>query len=177
MAANPEMNAYYNALRQQDLGLAANATQGGMEYANFGNQMVGAGGDMYNRMYQGKAASYDPYDRAVRTGVDYSKFGGGMMGAGGDMLNSMYNVQANAYNPYNTSLGGATNLENRGQNSMDLGVVLGGRTTAANADAGRLLGQGMYDAATTMQPSNQYSPWGNLLSGFGNTMAKQYGQH
>jgi hypothetical protein len=36
MGANPRMEALYNAQRQQDLGLAAQATQGGMDYARFG---------------------------------------------------------------------------------------------------------------------------------------------
>lgn len=176
LAANPEMNAYYNSLRQQDLGLAAQATQGGMDYAKFGNQLVGAGGDLYRQMYQNQAAAYDPYKQAMGVGMDYSKYGAGMMGTGGDMLNSMYNVQTNAYNPYNAALGGAQNLEQLGQNTMDLGINIGAKGTAAAAQAGMLQGQGMANAAQTMQPANQYSPWGNLLSGFGNTMTNQYGQ-
>lgn len=137
LAANPEMNAYYNSLRQQDLGLAAQATQGGM---------------------------------------DYAKFGAGMVGGGGDMLSSMYGVQSNALNPYSTALGGATQLEGLGQQTMDTGINIGAKGTAATAQSGMLLGQGISNSAQAMQQANQYSPWGNLLSGFGNAMTQQYGQ-
>lgn len=134
MAANPELEAYYNAIRQQDLGLAAQATQGGM---------------------------------------DYAKFGAGMVGAGGDLISGMYGTQAAAYKPYQTALGGATTLEGLGQNPMDLGINIGAKGTAASAMSGQLLGQGMANAATTMQPANAYSPWVGLLSG-GANMIGQY---
>ena len=137
LAANPEMNAYYNSLRQQDLGLAAQATQGGM---------------------------------------DYAKFGAGMVGGGGDMLSSMYGTQSKALDPYNTALGGATYLEGLGQQTMDQGINIGAKGTAANAQSGLLLSQGVQNSASAMQQANQYSPWGNLLSGFGNAMTQQYGQ-
>jgi len=137
LAANPEMNAYYNSLRQQDLGLAAQATQGGM---------------------------------------DYAKFGAGMVGGGGDMLSSMYGTQSKALDPYNTALGCATYLEGLGQQTMDQGINIGAKGTAATAQSGMLLGQGISNSAQAMQQANQYSPWGNLLSGFGNAMTQQYGQ-
>ena len=124
-ATSPELAAYYNALQQQDLGLAAHATQGGM---------------------------------------DYAKFGSGMVGAGGDMLKSMYGIQSDAYNPYATALGGATKLEGLGQNAMDMGINIGAKGTAATAQSGMLLGQGMTNAAKTMQDVNKISPWGEMLS-------------
>jgi len=64
-AANPQMEAFYNAQRQQDLGLAAQATQGGMDYAKFGSGMVGAGGDMLRDQYKTQTAAYDPYKTAL----------------------------------------------------------------------------------------------------------------
>lgn len=136
-AANPELAAYYNALQQQDLGLAAQATQGGM---------------------------------------DYAKFGSGMVGAGGDMLKSMYGIQSDAYNPYATAIGGASKLEGLGQNAMDMGINIGAKGTAASAQSGMLLGQGMKDAATTMQPANAQSQWGDLLSGMASGTRYLWGQ-
>jgi hypothetical protein len=137
MGANPRLEALYNAQRQQDLGLAAQATQGGMDYARFGAGMVGAGGDLTNAMYQG---------------------------------------QVNAFNPYKTALGGAQTLEGLGQNAMDLGINIGAKGTAANAQSGMLLANGMSAAANTMAPSNAYSPWGALLSGAGNQVQNYQNQ-
>jgi len=141
-AANPEMEAFYNAQRMQDLKLASEATKGGM---------------------------------------DYTRFGAGLVGTGGDLLNSMYQTQTNAYTPYRTAIGGASMLEGLGQNAMDLGINIGAKGTAANAQSGQLLSQGMERAAQTMLPANSYSPWGALLSGAGtalqnyqNTNQQQY---
>lgn len=130
-AANPEMEAFYNAQMMQDLKLASEATKGGM---------------------------------------DYTRFGAGLVGTGGDLLNSMYQTQTNAYTPYRTAIGGASMLEGLGQNAMDLGINIGAKGTAANAQSGQLLAQGMQQAAQTMLPANSYSPWGALLSGAGSAL-------
>jgi hypothetical protein len=128
-AANPELNAYYNAMQQRDLGLAANATQQGQQYATYGANLVGSGGQM---------------------------------------LDSMYSTQSNAYNPYKTALGQASTIEGLGQNALDQGINLGAKGTAATAQSGMLLGQGMSNAAQTMQQANAYSPWATGLSNLGN---------
>lgn len=65
MATNPEMAAYYNALAQQDRELAAQATQGGMEYARFGAGLLGTGGNLLQSMYGTQAAAFDPYKTAL----------------------------------------------------------------------------------------------------------------
>lgn len=42
-AANPELEAYYNAIAQQDAGLAAQAQQAGQQQASFGANLLGQG--------------------------------------------------------------------------------------------------------------------------------------
>ena len=135
-AANPQMQALLNAQLQQDRELAAQATQGGM---------------------------------------DYAKFGAGMMGSGGQMLNSMYGTQAAAYQPYHTALGTMQTVEGLGQNAMELGIGLGSKETAARAQGGVLMGQGMMNAANTIgqQAQQAGSPWGNMLQAGANA----YGQY
>ena len=68
-ASNPELEALYNAQRQQQLQLAANATQGGMDYAKFGTAMAGAGGNLLTSMYNTQNAAFNPYSTAL-TGAD-----------------------------------------------------------------------------------------------------------
>ena len=65
MAANPELEAYANAKRMQDLQLATQATQAGQQYAQFGAGLVGTGGDLLNSMYGTQAAAYNPYQTAI----------------------------------------------------------------------------------------------------------------
>ena len=173
MAANPEMQAYWNARMQQDAQLAANATQGGMDYAKFGGSLVDAGGGLMRDQYGTQSAAYNPYQTAMGLGQNQYNFGLGSVGAGGDMLSSMYKTQAGAAQPYQTALGVAQGIEGMGQQALTMGMDMGSATTAASAAAGRLQGQGMMNAADTMAPVNAYSPWGSLLSG-GSDMMQQY---
>ncbi len=58
--ANPEMQAYYNALAQQDLQLAANAQQAGQQRAQFGAGLFGTGAGLLGTQVQGQAGAYSP---------------------------------------------------------------------------------------------------------------------
>jgi len=136
-AANPRLEALYNAQRQQDLQAAAQATQGGMDYAKFGSTMTGLGGDMLKSMYGTQTAAYDPYKTAMggaqtieglgQNALDLSVnmgkvaspaqsgqlLGQGMLGAAQTMQ------QANQYSPWGTALmnaGNTLNTMNQPQN-------------------------------------------------------------
>ena len=65
-AANPQMEALLNSQRMQDLGLAAQATQGGMDYAKFGAGMMGMGGNLLKDMYGTQTAAFQPYQTAMQ---------------------------------------------------------------------------------------------------------------
>lgn len=59
-AANPEMQAYYNALANQDLQLASQATQAGQQRATFGAGLLGTGAGLLGSQVQGQASAYSP---------------------------------------------------------------------------------------------------------------------
>lgn len=132
-AANPDLEAFYNAQRQQDLGLAAQATQGGQQYANFGAGLLGGGGDMLQSMYGTQVAAYNPYktamggatyleglgQSAMDAGINIGTKGtagtaqaGMLMGQG--MTNAANAMQpANSMSPWGNALAGAaTNMNN-----------------------------------------------------------------
>ena len=88
MAANPEMQAYWNALMQQDAQLAANATQGGMDYAKFGIGTVGSGGDMLSSMYKTQTNAASPYTTALGTANTIEGMGQNAMTLGTNLGNS-----------------------------------------------------------------------------------------
>ena len=132
-AANPEMNAYYNAQLQQDRELAANATQGGMDYAKFGMGMVGSGGDMLSSMYGVQNSAAQPYNTVLGTANTIEGMGQQAMNLGTSIgaksstaaaqagmltANGMTNAAAtmapsNAYSPWGALLtGGANALQN-----------------------------------------------------------------
>jgi hypothetical protein len=58
--ANPEMQAYYNALAQQDLQLAAQADQAAQQRIGFGSSLFGTGAGLLGTQAQGMAGAYSP---------------------------------------------------------------------------------------------------------------------
>ena len=121
-AASPEMEAYYNALAQQDAGLAAQAQQAGMDQARFGAGLFATGGNLLDQGYRGQTAALGPYQaylqgatgletlgqdplnmgsalggRNVNTTGANALYGGGMAAAGSQF-------KADAYNPFATAL-------------------------------------------------------------------------
>lgn len=59
-ASNPELQAYYNAIAQQDAALAAQAQQQGMQRAQFGASLYGTGAGLLGTQVQGQAGAYAP---------------------------------------------------------------------------------------------------------------------
>ena len=129
-AANPQMQALYNAQMQQDALLASQATQGGMDYARFGGAMVGGGGQMLRDQYGTQSAAYAPYQTALGGAQTIEGLGQNALTLGMDMgsTNSNANAKAglltgqgitnaaatmaptNAYSPWGTILSGAGSM-------------------------------------------------------------------
>ena len=124
-ATSPELAAYYNALAQSNLQLAAQGQQAGQQQAQFGAGLLGAGSDLMGKYYAGQTAAYAPFATAMDT---------------------------------------TTGLENIAQQPLTLGMNIGGITSAASANAGKLLSQGMINSAGLQAPANAFSYSGNLLS-------------
>lgn len=121
-AASPELEAYYNALAQQDAQLAAGAQQAGQQQVAFGAGLFGTGGNLLTQGYGGQAAALTPYQaylqgasglealgqqsldtglaigaRNVNTTGANTLYGGGMAAAGSQF-------KSDSYNPFATAL-------------------------------------------------------------------------
>ena len=123
-AANPEMEAYYNALAQQDAALAAQAMQAGQQQTAFGAGLFGTGGNLLTQGYGGQAAALGPYQAYLQGASGLEALGqqpldiGSALGgrnvnqAGaqallqGGMGAAQSQFAANAYNPFATALTG-----------------------------------------------------------------------
>jgi hypothetical protein len=123
-AANPEMEAYYNAIAQEDAKLAAEGMQAGQQQVAFGAGLFGTGGNLLNQGYQGQAAALTPYQAYLQGATGLESLGqqplemGSALGgrnantAGANALfqGGMGSAQtmfgANAYNPFATALTG-----------------------------------------------------------------------
>jgi hypothetical protein len=60
-AANPELEAYYNALAQQDAALAAQAQEAGQRQLAFGTGLFGTGAQLYDLFGRGQVGALAPY--------------------------------------------------------------------------------------------------------------------
>jgi hypothetical protein len=123
-AANPEMEAYYNALAQQDAALAAQAQQAGQQQVAFGAGLFGTGGNLLTQGYGGQTAALSPYQaylqgasgleglgqQALDTGINIGAKGQSAAGAQallqGGMGAAQSQFKADSYNPFATALTG-----------------------------------------------------------------------
>lgn len=110
-ATNPEMAAYYNAIAQQDLGLANQAEQQAL--ANL----------------------------AQRTGMATSLFGSGLQQGvgGGSIQNQQYQNWAASQVPMSTSLSQLGTMEAMAQQPLELGLRFGAPTTQGMQYGGSML--------------------------------------
>lgn len=121
-AASPEMEAYYNALAQQDAALAAQAQQAGMEQARFGAGLFNVGGNLLGQGFRGQAEALAPYEAYLRGATGLETLGQAPLDIGaqlggraanpsgaqallqGGMGAAQSQFAANAYNPFATAL-------------------------------------------------------------------------
>jgi hypothetical protein len=163
------MEAYYNAMAQQDAALAAQADQAGQQRALFGAGLLGTGGNLITQGYQGQVGALSPYqaylqgvtgleslgEQTLNTGINIgakgmspsaanAMYGGGMAAAGS-------NYAANAYNPFATALMGAS--QNPALMNSAANLFGGGRSA------------GFSDYINTGNSSNLSPYYQNRLSG------------
>jgi hypothetical protein len=119
-AANPEQQAYYNALAQQDAQLAANAQQAGQQQVNFGAGLFGTGAQVANAGYapfQTQFGLANTLEQSGQGALDLgAQLGGRAAQAGANVGNTLLTgatnaartmQPANAFNPFSTALTGA----------------------------------------------------------------------
>ena len=136
-ATTPEMEAYYNALAQQDAQLAAGAQEAGQRQVAFGAGLFGTGADILNQYQTGQVGALDPFKAYLGTSSDIEKLGqqpltigselGGRASTAGAQTGQFitqgarnaagYNYQANSYNPFSDALLGA------GSNTKLMGLL------------------------------------------------------
>jgi len=125
-ASNPETEAYYNALAQQDAQLASQAMQAGQQQVAFGAGLFGTGGNLLNQGYQGQVAALSPYQAYLQGATGLESLGQQPLEMGSALGGRIANPQgsqallqggmgaaqsmaaANAYNPFASALIGAS---------------------------------------------------------------------
>ena len=119
-ASNPELEAYYNSIAQEDARLAAEGMQGGMNQVGFGSGLFATGGNLATQGYNLETAALGPYEAYLQQMKQLEALGqdplniGINIGAKGQstagaqaMLSTAptrESYAANAYNPFAESL-------------------------------------------------------------------------
>lgn len=109
MSSNPELAAYYNAKRMQDMSLSSQAMQQGMNYGTYGANMVGQGAKTLQDMYATQSAAYNPYQTAIGGANELEKLGQNALTIGTDLGVKRAAAGANAGQLY---LSGASQAAN-----------------------------------------------------------------
>ncbi len=81
-ATNPELQAYYNAIAQQDAQLAAQAQQAGQQQLAFGTGLFSTGANLLGGMYGGQTAALSPYTSYLGGAGAVEELGQQAMGLG-----------------------------------------------------------------------------------------------
>lgn len=74
-ATTPEMEAYYNALAQQDLQLAAQAQQAGQQNVAFGAGLLGSGAGLMGQYQAGQVGALSPFTSYLGAGSTIESLG------------------------------------------------------------------------------------------------------
>jgi hypothetical protein len=129
------MEAYYNAIAQQDAQLAANAQQAGQQNVAFGAGLFGTGANMLGQYQAGQVGALSPFTTYLGAGSSIEQLGqqplelGSALGGraatagsnvgqallAGGMSAAKTQQQANAYNPFATAISGLANNQQFGQ--------------------------------------------------------------
>ena len=126
-ASSPEMEAYYNALAQQDAQLAAGAQQAGQQQVQFGAGLMGTGANLLGAYGQGLTGAYAPFSTGIGVGSSLEQLGqqplsisqqlaqlssasgarAGELGIRGTTAASVARLPSMQYNPLSRALVGA----------------------------------------------------------------------
>jgi hypothetical protein len=74
-ATTPEMEAYYNALAQQDLQLASQAQQAGQQNVAFGTGLLGSGANLLGQYQAGQVGALSPFSAYLGAGSTIESLG------------------------------------------------------------------------------------------------------
>jgi len=152
-ASNPELEAYYNAMAQQDAQLAAQAQAAGQQQTAFGAGLFGTGANLLGSYQQGQVGALSPFQTTlgIQSGIEQLGQNPLTLGAGLGGQSAAYGAGAgrflygggvgaaetmqgaNAYNPYASGL---INASTNPQFRQGIDNLMNYRQTNANIATG-----------------------------------------
>ena len=135
-ASNPELEAYYNAIAQQDAALAADAEEAAQRELAFGTGLFGQGAGLLGQYQAGQVSALNPFSTYLGGMSTLESLGQQPLEIGANLGGRNVNTtgaqalmsggigaaqtmqQANSYSPFGTGLMGAANSLNAYQNQQ-----------------------------------------------------------
>ena len=165
-ATNPELEAYYNALAQQDAALAAQGMQEGQRQTAFGAGLFGTGAGLLGSYNQGLVGSYAPFLTGLGAAGQVEQLGMEPLKLGTELGGRIMNpTGASALLQGGM---GAANAIQRATSSSPLGGLLSGlgqRAGGMNFDQG--FGSGTLGTYLNSIPAVAQYGAENVYGGFG----------
>jgi hypothetical protein len=143
-ATTPELEAYYNAIAQQDAQLAAQAQAEGQRNVAFGAGLFGTGANMLNQYQTGQVGALSPFTTYLGAGQAIESLGQEPLRLGAELGGRASTAGANAGQFLFTGGQNAALTQQRGQGGSPLGGLLQGAAKDPRLQTGfeRLFGGG-----------------------------------
>jgi len=156
-AASPEMEAYYNALAQQDAQLAAGAQQAGQQQVQFGAGLMGTGANLLGAYGQGLTGAYAPFSTGIGVGSSLEQLGQQPLSLSQQLaqLSSTAGARAGELGIRGTTAAAAARLPSMQFNPLARALVGAGGNTQFGGALGEFVGgalPGLFGAGTTINP-------------------------
>jgi len=169
-ASNPEMQAYYNALANQDLQLASQATQAGQQRATFGAGLLGTGAGLLGSQVQGEVGAYAPFQNQLGLSSNIEQLGQMPYNMGLALGQAQVPGQATGAQLYGQGMSQAANTQYAGAQqaaSMNAAFLnnLIGSAAGAYAMGGFGSGGGGLSGGLSTGTAGGYMGGGNYLTG------------
>jgi hypothetical protein len=123
-ATTPEMEAYYNAIAQQDAQLAAQAQAEGQRNVAFGAGLFGSGSQLLNQYQAGQVGALSPFTSYLGAGQGIEGLGQESLRLGSELGNRASTAGANAGQFLYGGGINAARAQQAGQGSSPLGGLL-----------------------------------------------------
>jgi hypothetical protein len=135
-ATTPEMEAYYNAIAQQDAQLAAQAQQAGQQNVAFGAGLFGTGAGMLGQYQAGQVGALSPFQTYLGTGQSIEEMGQQPLTLGAGLGGQAAAYGANAGRSLLAGGLSAAETQQRGSSYSPLGGLLQGAATSPRLQTG-----------------------------------------
>ena len=128
-ATTPEMEAYYNALAQQDLQLASQAQQAGQQNVAFGTGLLGQGAGLLGQYQAGQIGALSPFSAYLGAGSTIEQLGQQPLEMGSALGGRAATAGANVGQALLTGgIGAAKTIQGAAGSGLGLGLMNLGRS-------------------------------------------------